>query len=125
MFIKSLVLLLLSAASALALVAERESTQILNRTTTCGSAFFGGCCQGLLDSMSYNADCYNATLVATNVGGSTFGPQTRYSCVTALNATQTFEDAYYAICCKYMEIYVNPIVRQKLMTCSPQGGDIQ
>ncbi|CZR60938.1 uncharacterized protein PAC_10834 [Phialocephala subalpina] len=100
------------------MVIERQSVQVSNRTITCGSTFFGGCCQGTLDAMGYNDDCkvnlrnylvkvtnnaylgYNATVVATNVGGSTFGPQTRYSCITALNATQTSVDAYYALCCK-------------------------
>lgn len=74
--------------------------------------------------MDYNADCKKLLIdrfwndfdhkisrlqrnnMATNVGRSTFGPQTKYSCITTLNATQTFADAYFAICCKWVEIYV-------------------
>lgn len=60
MYFRNIFLSLLSVTSALALAIERQSTHISNRTTTCGSAFFGGCCQGTLDEMGYNADCKNS-----------------------------------------------------------------
>ncbi|KAF8867078.1 hypothetical protein BDZ45DRAFT_682611 [Acephala macrosclerotiorum] len=139
MHAQSLLFFLLYVPTALAVAIERQSVQVSNRTITYGSAFFGGCCQGTLDDMGYNADCYNATTVATNVWGSTFGPQTRYSCITALIATQTFADAYFAICCKYVGIYIrlktfpiirgltniqiNAYTRKKIMSCNNNGGD--
>jgi len=121
-----LCLILAFGAVTSALVIERQThLDWDNRTIACGRAFIGGCCDGDQDSTyGYSPNCYNATKVATDVGGSTFGPRDEFECANHLTGNKT-QHLFQPICCKMMTLMTDSATRATwtFMSCLTQPGN--
>ncbi|PQE13986.1 hypothetical protein CJF30_00006781 [Rutstroemia sp. NJR-2017a BBW] len=117
------------SASPLALVARDTSQTQYNRTTTCLSSYFGGCCS--IDQYGLYTGCKNATLAATNVPW-TGMPTTQTANTWACLNPGADGQIKLAACCgwawSYTDVtYENGVtvpVLQKSMACTASNAGV-
>ncbi|TAQ90582.1 hypothetical protein B7494_g1113 [Chlorociboria aeruginascens] len=86
---------------------DTTAAKFYNSTTDCLEPLFGGCCiDADLDYQGYSSTCYNATLVANNVGGSTFGTVDRWLCRNWVTGNATLDSLNRSSAFCY-ELYVS------------------